>query len=274
MMPLADPWASRPTRILRRRDETADTFTLELDAPAGAFEPGQFNMLWSFGVGEVPISISGDPDAGGNVVHTIRAVGTVTHAIAKLGPGGAIGVRGPYGSHWPVTGAEGGDLVILAGGLGLAPLRPVIYRALRRRERFRRLTLMVGAREPEGIVFRDELDRWAEEGRIDVRVTVDHASQAWRGQVGVVTALLDRIDLDAPRTTAFVCGPEVMMRFATRSLEARGIPRERCWVSMERSMKCGVGFCGHCQVRELLLCKDGPVLPFSRAAALLGRREL
>ncbi len=268
----ADPWRVVPTRILRRKRETADTFTLDLDVSSFRFEPGQFNMLYVFGVGEVPISISGDPQSPGPLVHTIRAVGTVTRAIDRLRAGDTLGLRGPYGSPWPVAAAEGLDLLIVAGGLGIAPLRPVVYHAMANRDLFGRVILLLGARTPADLVFRKEIERWAR--RIDVRVTVDRAGPEWTGRVGVVPALLDGLTLDPSRTVAMICGPEVMMRVTVRALVDRGISHERIHVSLERNMKCAVGFCGHCQFGPTFVCKDGPVIRFDRIASLDGQREI
>lgn len=268
----ADPYTPVPSRILRVRRETNDTFTLDLEVSSFDFEPGQFNMLYVFGVGEAPISISGDRAKRGALVHTIRGVGTVTNAMKRLKRGDALGLRGPFGRGWPVAAAEGGDLLVVAGGLGLAPLRPVVYHAIRERKRFGRVVLLYGSRTPEDLLYRDELARWAR--RIDVAVTVDRAGPGWTGNVGVVPALLDRFDLDPARTLAMLCGPEIMMRFTARALVDRGLPQERVFVSLERNMKCAMGLCGHCQYREAFVCKDGPVVPLERVAPLLERREI
>jgi NAD(P)H-flavin reductase len=269
---IADPWRPTPTRIQRITRETADTFTLALEVPSFAFAPGQFNMLYVFGVGDVPISISGDPANEGTLVHTVRAVGTVTRAMQALKRGGVLGVRGPYGSAWPVASAEGGDLVVVAGGLGLAPLRPVVYHAVKQKSRFGRVVLVYGSRTPDDLLYREELGRWAR--RLDVQITVDHAGPDWTGHVGVAPALIERLTLDPSRTIAMLCGPEVMMRFSARALMDRGLPADRVFLSLERNMKCAAGFCGHCQYRELFVCKDGPVVRFDRVAPLLDRREL
>jgi NAD(P)H-flavin reductase len=268
-----DPWIPEPSRIERVRRETRDTFTLALDKRPFCFEPGQFNMLYLFGVGEVAISISGDPDADA-LVHTIRAVGTVTRAIARLTKGDALGVRGPFGTGWPVSLAEGGDLLVIAGGVGLAPVRPIVYRALRDRARFGRVILLVGARTPDDLLFAKELERWRARGACDVRITVDHAGPSWTGPVGVVPALIDGLAIDPARTIAMMCGPEVMMRFSARALEARGLSRDRIFLSMERNMKCATAFCGHCQYGPAFVCRDGPVFRFDRIEWLLERREI
>jgi NAD(P)H-flavin reductase len=273
MLVADDPWRPRPVRVGRRRRETEDTFTLELDAEC-AFLPGQFNMLYLLGVGEVPISVSGDPGRPDVLVHTIRAVGTVTEALARVRAGDVVGLRGPYGSAWPIEEAEGRHLVLVAGGLGLAPLRPVVYHVLRHRARFDRITLLYGARSPDVVVFRKEVERWAGRADIDVKVIVDHADPSWSGRVGVVPALIDALPLDPARAVAFLCGPEVMMRFAARALAARAVSADRVWVAMERNMKCAVGLCGRCQYRELFVCKDGPVLRLDRIAPFFERREI
>jgi NAD(P)H-flavin reductase len=268
-----DPWRPRPARIARVRRETSDVFTLQLDTPRFAFEPGQFNMLYLFGVGEVAISICSDP-AEGPLEHTIRAVGTVTRAMARLAKGGTVGVRGPYGSAWPVREAEGGDLLVVAGGVGLPPLRPVILRALRHRDRFRRVFVLYGARSPVDLVYAREIRRWEAREPGLVRCIVDHADRKWRGRVGVVPELVDEVPFDPAHTVAMLCGPEVMMRFTVRALAARGLPLERIHVSMERNMKCAIGLCGHCQYVNSFVCKDGPVMRYDRIAWLFDRREI
>jgi NAD(P)H-flavin reductase len=266
-----------PYRVAVIRSETADTFTLALTPPEGVaaplFAPGQFNMLYRFGVGEVPISISGDPD-GGPLLHTIRAVGGVTGAMSGLEPGDALGVRGPYGRPWPAEAAVGGDALVIAGGIGLAPLRPLLYQLLAHRERYRRLILLYGARTPDDLLYRDELERWRAGGRLEVAVTVDQADSAWSGRVGVVTPLIAEAEIDPERTTAFVCGPEVMMRFAARELLACGVAEGAIQLSLERNMKCAVGHCGHCQIGPLFVCRDGPIFPYPRVRRLLSVWEV
>ncbi|MEZ4263755.1 MAG: FAD/NAD(P)-binding protein [Polyangiaceae bacterium] len=271
--PRIDPWLPTPLRVARTRRETRDTFTLVFDGGVGPFEPGQFNMLYLFGVGEVPISISGDPAAPEALVHTIRAVGTTTRAMQQIKRGAVVGVRGPFGRGWPVALAEGSDLLLIAGGLGLAPLRPVVYHALRHRQRYGRVVVLYGARTPGDLLFRAELARWRRAG-CEVETTVDRAGSDWTGRVGVVPSLLQGMKVDPGRTVAMLCGPEVMMRFSVRALEARGVPRSQVYVSLERSMKCAVGFCGHCQLGPTFVCKDGPVVSYDRVARRLATREL
>lgn len=268
------PRMMRVKRVIRELPDIV-TYHLDADDTGGfRFAPGQFNMLYLFGTGEVPISISGDPAAPGELVHTIRAVGAVTRPLCELGRGALLGVRGPFGTPWPTAEARGKDVLIVAGGLGLAPLRPAILEVLANREAYGRVTILYGTRNPESILFRKELERWR--GRLDavVEVTVDRAGVDFRGHVGVATALLDRVDIDPERSVAMVCGPEIMMRFTARDLAAKGVPRESIHLSVERSMKCGVGLCGHCQFGPTFACKDGPVMRYDRIARLLGIREV
>ena len=260
-----------PYRIVSRAPETADTSTLLLE-PLGAPvipAPGQFNMLYAFGVGEVPISTSAGPDVGGALGHTIRDVGAVSHALVRTEPGAVIGVRGPFGTTWPLEEARGRDLVIVAGGIGLAPLRPAVYHALAHRDDFRSVCVLVGARTPADLLFLRELEDWR--GRFDVEldVTVDNAGEDWHGRVGVVTQLIPRAPFDPDNTVALVCGPEVMMTFTARALLARGVPKERIAVSMERNMQCGLGHCGHCQLGPVLICRDGPVFWYDAMERLM-----
>ncbi len=267
-----------PYRVTDRRPETGDTVTLALEPvaePLPAFAPGQFAMLTAFGVGEVPISISGVPAARDEpLVHTLRAVGAVTEALYAARPGDVLGVRGPFGTEWGVDSAAGHDVLLLAGGIGLAPLRPVLRAALAERDRYGRVVLLVGARTPEDLLFAPELRALAERDDLTVEVTVDRAAEAWPGHVGVVTSLLDRAVTDAARTVAFVCGPELMMRLTAEALVGRGVPADQVRVSMERNMRCAVAQCGHCQYGPLLVCRDGPVVTYDRVATLLTIREL
>ena len=273
-----DPMLPMPYRIQRVRQETDDTFTLELipaDSGDGfSFAPGQFNMLYVFGVGEVPISISSDPSGSPQIQHTTRVVGTVTKAMRLLKRGDMLGIRGPFGTHWPVEEAVGHDVVIVAGGIGLAPLRPALYRLMAQREKFRKIVLLYGTRTPEDILYRRELEQWRGKFDLEIQVTVDRAASTWRGNVGVVTTMISRAPFDPSNTAAFVCGPEVMMRFTVMELQKRGVAAQRTYLSMERNMKCGIGLCGHCQYGPVFTCKDGPVFSFDRIATLLGRAEV
>jgi NAD(P)H-flavin reductase len=270
--------APRPFRIRRIFGETADTFTMELQSANGEsglpFAPGQFNMLYAFGMGEIPISISGDPAKPDRLVHTIRAVGTVTKAMRAMKAGDSVVVRGPMGTGWPMEAALGNDVVIVAGGIGLAPLRSVLYALTSEREKYGRVVLLFGTRTPQDIPFQRELERWRGRLDLEVKVTVDKATPAWRGNVGVVTTLIAKASFDPQSTTAFICGPEVMMRFTALELQARGVPAENIYISMERNMKCGVGLCGHCQLGPYFICKDGPVFRIDQIKRLLALREI
>jgi NAD(P)H-flavin reductase len=265
-----------PFRVRSRRQETDDTWTLELEPPDGReprFEPGQFNMLYAFGVGEVPISICGE-GSGESLEHTVRAVGGVTETICATEEGDTLGVRGPFGSSWPVVEAEGGDLVIVAGGIGLPPLRPALLRALANRDLFRSVILLYGGRAPDQLVFRPELDAWDRLDELELGLTVDSATAEWRGTVGVVPKLIEGAPFEPGRTTALMCGPEVMMRFAIRALLDRGVSAESIHLSMERNMKCAIAQCGHCQFGPTFDCREGPVFRYSNIQAWLGIREL
>src|SRR5512140_1981223 len=265
-------------RVHSSRRELEDTWTLLLEpADGGApleFLPGQFTMLYAFGIGEVPISISGDAGHPAPLTHTVRVVGAVTRAICALRKGAMLGVRGPFGAPWPLVDGEGRDVLVVAGGIGLAPLRPAILSLIAARPRYERVAILVGARSPENLLFPEELERWRGRFDLEVRVTVDRAAREWRGGVGVVTQLIQRISLDLPRTVALVCGPEVMMRFTATELLNRGTRPESIFLSMERNMKCAVGLCGHCQFGPVFVCKDGPVFPYSRLEPFLRIREV
>jgi len=225
-------------------------------------------------VGEVPISISSDPSQKSAFQHTTRVVGTVTSALKRLKKGDTVGIRGPFGSCWPLAEAVGGDCLIVAGGIGLAPLRPVIYSILAQRQKYKRVVVLYGTRKREDILFARELERWRGKLDLEIQVTIDRGGPEWRGNVGVVTTLIAQAPLDPANTTAMVCGPEVMMRFTLMELQRRGIPAERVYLSMERNMKCAVGFCGHCQYGPTFVCKDGPVFRFDRIAAVFGKVEI
>lgn len=264
-----------PYRVAATWAEAADTRSLEL-VPTGEalarFAPGQFAMIYAFGAGEVPISASALRGRHGGLVHTVRAVGAVSTALYRLRPGDGVGLSGPYGTGWDLEAAAGHDVLVVAGGIGLAPLRPVVHTVLDRPADYGRLTVLVGARTPADLVYRDEIASWG--GRARVEVTVDRPGPGWQGAVGVVTTLLDRLDLRPERTCALVCGPEVMMRHTARDLVTRGLVPHRVQVSLERNMHCATGHCGHCQFGPLLLCRDGPVVGYDRVADLLLVREL
>jgi NAD(P)H-flavin reductase len=273
---MLDPMTPEPYRVARMHDELSDTFTLELEPIDRdiSFEPGQFTMLYVFGIGEVPISVSGDPGRRGQLVQTVRSVGPVTDALQALSPGDYVGVRGPFGTSWPMKAAEGHDVVIMGGGIGLAPLRPAIYHVLNNRDRYKDFVLLYGARSPQELLYAQELQEWG--GRFDmtVLVTVDVATRGWTGSVGVVTKLVGRGPYDADDAVVFLCGPGIMMRYGAQSLLDQGVSPDRIYVSMERNMKCAIGFCGHCQFGPTFICKDGPVFPFNKVEKLIQVREV
>lgn len=270
-----DPMLPTSYVVADKRQELADTWTLELE-PAGGdgvgeFAPGQFSMLYAFGAGEVPISVSSL--TAGRLVHTVRAMGAATRRICATEPGEQLGVRGPFGTTWPLEEAKGGDVVVVTGGIGLAPLRPAIERLVTARDDYRAVVLLYGARTPDEMLYFDQLQSWREAG-IDVKYTVDAATGDWDGRVGLVTKLIPIAGFEAARSTALVCGPEVMMRFVSGALQERGVTPDRIHVSLERNMKCAIGHCGHCQLAHRFICKDGPVFRVGRIGTLLGVREL
>jgi NAD(P)H-flavin reductase len=274
----ASPFEPTPYTVLSRTPETPDTATIVLAPPRGrripAFTPGQFNMLYAFGLGEVAISISGNTTGTDKLVHTVRAVGKISTRISNMKPGETVGVRGPYGFGWPVEKAEKQDVIVVAGGLGLAPLRPALYQLFEHRDRFERVEVIYGARSPRELVYYDEIQSWRALKDVRFQVTVDAAGRDWYGDVGLVTARIPDSRFEAARTTAFVCGPEIMMRLTAKALAERGIPEDQIWVSMERNMKCAIGLCGHCQFGPSFICRDGPVFRYKDIKPYMTLREI
>lgn len=275
---ITDPMLPEPFAVREVAKETPDTFTLSLEPERTVnrtlFQPGQFSMLWVFGVGELPISISGDPALHDRAVYTVRSVGRATHALVNRRVGDSVGVRGPFGAGWPLEAARGRDVIVVAGGIGLAPLRPLVYEVLQNRKDYGRLVILYGARSPHDLLYRKELAAWARNHETQVLVTVDYGGLNWRGHVGVVTTLFKYSRLQPGRSVAMVCGPEIMMRFVTRELETHGLSRGDIYVSMERNMKCAVGSCGHCQYGPHFICKNGPVFCYEQVRPLLEKYEL
>ncbi|MGC9543517.1 FAD/NAD(P)-binding protein [Streptomyces sp. UG1] len=261
-----------PHRVIARRAETADTVTLCLEPVAAAlpdFAPGQFAMVHSFGRGEIPVSVS-SVQATGGLAHTVRSVGAVSEGLCAARVGDVVGIRGPYGNSWELWRARGSDVLIVAGGIGLAPLRPLILGALAEPEAYRRVNVLVGARTPDDLIGREEVES---RPTAFTGVTVDQPAPGWRGDVGVVTQLLGRARFDSGSTWGFVCGPEPMIRATARELVQRGVPHDRVRVSLERNMRCATGHCGHCRLGPLL-CRAGPVVNWAQAEPLLSVREL
>ena len=297
----ANPWLNHSATIVRITPETPEVATYDLviddDSVADSFRfaPGQFNMIYMPGVGEIAISISGATTNGWPglergtsetagltsqaqsspshprercIVHTIREAGNVTQAMTKLREGDSVGLRGPFGSSWPIEQCEGKDIILIAGGIGLAPLRPVVYEVLANRQRYGNVSLLLGARTIAGLLYEDELETWNQ--AIDVQRTADRATSGSEGHVGVVTALLERLPIAAPENTVLMtCGPEVMMWYSIRTALNLGLAEESVWVSLERNMNCAIGMCGHCQLGPQFVCKDGPVFRYDQVASIM-----
>ncbi|MFJ5117192.1 FAD/NAD(P)-binding protein [Kitasatospora sp. NPDC088548] len=262
-----------PYRVVARDAETPDTATIVLEPvgpPLQPFAPGQFAMVYAFGAGDIPLSVCGID--GHRLSHTVRAVGAVSAALHGLRPGETIGVRGPFGTGWELPAAAGLDLLVVAGGIGLAPLRPLVRAALTEPGGYGRLNVLIGARTPRELLYPEEVRDWRSATR--VLTAVDRPDTRWQGEVGVVTTLLDRAAFDPGAAAAFVCGPEPMIRATAGELVHRGVAPDRIQVSLERNMHCGTGHCGHCQLGPLLLCRDGPVVDWTRGRPLLMVREL
>jgi NAD(P)H-flavin reductase len=229
-------------------------------------------MLYAFGIGEVPISVSGA--RRGRLAHTIRAVGMVTDALCRLRRGAMVGIRGPLGTSWPMEQARGRDILVVAGGIGLAPLRLALLELQQRPADYGRIALLYGARTPADLLFGRDLERWRSTSGLQVEVIVDSAPPGWQGDVGIVTALMRRAAVDPRSAVAMVCGPEVMMRFSVSELRRLGFSEDAIWISMERNMHCGVGLCGHCQFGPYFVCTNGPVFRFDAVAPIFGLKEV
>jgi NAD(P)H-flavin reductase len=238
-----------------------------------SWEPGQFNMLYIPGYGEAAISMSSEvASSNGLVTHTIRQAGSVSKAASRLKPGDVVGLRGPFGSSWPLETIQGMDVIIACGGIGLPPLRGALQAIMREREKYGKVTLLYGARSPKDLMYPSEYETWSKAG-IEVQVTVDRGDDTWTGRVGVVPMLFYHFRVDAHKTAVMTCGPEIMMRFVIYEALARRIPASQIYVSLERNMRCGQGFCGHCQMGPYFICKDGPVFPFNRLGPFFNVEE-
>jgi NAD(P)H-flavin reductase len=276
---VADPMMPEMALIKKVTWETDDTYTLLLDTSSiyggtYKFKPGQFNMLYVFGRGESAISISSDCEKKNTLSHTIHLVGNVTTSMSRLQKGDYIGLRGPFGSSWPVDESKGHDLCIVAGGIGLAPLRPVIYYALRHRKEYGRILILYGARSPLDLLYRVELEKWSKQHDVIVVTTVDRGDSTWKGYIGVVTNLLSYVKLDVKQTIFMLCGPEIMMHYTLQDMFRHYVPEENVYVSLERNMKCAIGYCGHCQYGPKFICKDGPVFSYPEIKGLFNKVEL
>ena len=272
-----DQMTPSPFRVRSVREELSHTFTLELEPPDGSFEflPGQFTMVYAFGIGEVPISISSSASKPATILQTIRRAGAVTQALGRMRSGAYVGIRGPFGTSWPMDEVKGRDLLIIGGGIGLAPLRPAVYHAMEHRDDYERVIVLYGTRTPAEILYEKELAAWGERTDLTTMITVDAADRGWNGSVGVVTRLIGRVDFDPANTTALVCGPEIMMTVTAQSLiEGYSVAPEDIYVTMERNMKCAIGMCGHCQFGEKFICTDGAVFPYPEVAGLFEIKEV
>lgn len=255
------------------KKETYDTSTYRFqlkENPAFSFLPGQFNMVGIPGVGEAPISLSSEPGQKNKIEHTIRAVGRVTEAVAQRKEGEWLQIRGPYGRGWPIEDARGKNILVVAGGIGLAPLRGFLHQVWKNRQDFGKVVILYGARTPNDFLFKQELSAWRKEPNTQLLLTVDEVSPPvrWKENQGVVTTLFDRMDISPHNTLALICGPEIMMRFVAVGLLQRGYVSSRLYLSLERRIKCGVAQCGHCQIGPKYVCRDGPVFPYEEIRGL------
>jgi len=275
-----NPWIPYPAEIVEKRQETRQIYTYRLRFQderlrhSFRFQPGQFNMVYVFGAGEIPISIVSDPADPELLDHTVRIVGNVTGVLDKLGKGDVVGLRGPYGSWWPMEEAVGKDVVIVTGGLGCAPVVSVINYVFKRRESYGALKILHGIKTPKDLLYRKRFRAWQRHPDTEVYLTVDHPDRQWKFSVGFVTNLFSQVRIDIQKSIVMMCGPEMMMRFAVRDLLTRGMAADRIYLSLERNMKCAVGFCGHCQFGPKFICKDGPVLRYDRIGEWFGKGEI
>lgn len=273
-----DVWEPIPYVVTGKHRENDKLLTLTL-SPTGAstinpIQPGQFNMIYAFGVGEIPISTGSLLVPEKSLSHTIQDVGPVSKTLTQISVNDVVGVRGPFGTSWPVEKAKGKDVVIMAGGVGLCPLRPLIESILKERDQFGQVNVLYGTRDPDNIIYHQDMISWQSDPTLNFHITVDHAFSQWRGNVGVVTQLIDKAVFDPENTIVYICGPEVMMRFSAYACLNMRIPENQIYISMERNMKCAFGLCGHCQFGPYFVCKDGAVFPYSSIASYLKVQEL
>ena len=271
---LVDPYLPIEAEVMACTHETASIFNLHVSFVerqrhhSYAFHPGQFNMVYLYGVGEVPISIISDPDEKHVLSHTIRALGRVTKALQKLPVGARIGIRGPYGQGWPLHKVQGKDIVIVTGGLGCAPSVSIINYILARRSQYGKLKILQGVKHSDDFIFRKQYDEWKQSPNTEIHIAADQAGPKWPWSVGYVTDMIETLDLQPNNTIAMMCGPEMMMHTAINALGKKGIAEQDIYLSMERNMECGIGHCGHCQYGGLFVCKDGPVFAYPEIKSL------
>lgn len=272
-----DPCLPHEAEIIKRVQESSTIFTLHLrftdprHHQGFNFYPGQFNMLYLYGVGEVAISIVSDPKKKNILTHTIRAIGRVTRALQKLQPGDRIGIRGPYGRGWPLEQVKGKDVVVVTGGLGCAPSVSIISYILQRRTQYGNLSILQGVKHSDDFIFRKQYALWQKSPHTEIHIAADQAGPKWPWSVGYVTDMIDKLKLNPENTVAMMCGPEMMMNTAVKVLNKKGIPEHHIYLSMERNMECGIGQCGHCQYGGFFICKDGPIFAYSEIKALFNQ---
>lgn len=273
-----NPYLPHIAHIVERRRESDTIFTLRLrfEDPLAReqyrFAPGQFNMVYLYGVGEVAISVVSDPEEEGLFDHTIRIVGRVTEGLAALNPGDSVGIRGPYGRGWPLQEAEGQDVLIVTGGLGCAPVVSVIHYVIRRRRRFGKLTIIQGVKHSADLIYRRHYEEWAQVPNTTVLIAANVSAGHWPWHVGPVTELIGQAEVDPARTAAMMCGPEGMMIAAAKILLEKGMAETALHFSTERNMQCAIGHCGHCQFGGKFVCRNGPVFSYAEIKELLGVR--
>lgn len=266
--------------VISRTQESPNIFSLGLRFTDSAlneqynFQPGQFNMLYIFGIGEVAISIVSDPQHTDELVHTIRAVGRVTNALSKLNPGDRLGVRGPFGRGWPLQDLQGRDILVVTGGLGCAPSVSIINYIMLRRQQFGRLAIIQGVKHSEELIWHEHYEQWMQQQNTQVLLAADVAGHGWPWHTGLVTELLPQVELDISQAATMLCGPEMMMQATSKQLIDRKTPANQIWLSMERNMQCAVGSCGHCQYGPDFVCKDGPVFNYASIQNRLARRGI
>ena len=274
---VTNPYMPFEAEVVERIQESPTIFTLRLrfiDAEQQKhyhFEPGQFNMVYLYGVGEVAISIVSDPEDEQLYDHTIRVVGRVTRGLAQVQQGQRVGIRGPFGRGWPLQQAEGHDVLIVTGGLGCAPVVSVINYIISRRDRFGRLTIMQGVKHSDDLLWRQRYELWSQMSDTHVVIAADQGGRQWPWHIGPVIGMFDELNLQPGRTIVMMCGPEGMMHAAIKRLHEMGVPEDMLFISMERNMHCAVGHCGHCQYGGHFVCKDGPVFSFNEIKAIFGK---
>ncbi|WP_148338834.1 FAD/NAD(P)-binding protein [Aquicella siphonis] len=271
---LMDPYLPVEAEVVKCTHESSSIFTLHVSFAERhhhhlySFYPGQFNMVYLYGVGEVAISIVSDPEETHIISHTIRALGRVTRALQRLQPGDRIGIRGPFGRGWPLHKVQGKDIVVVTGGLGCAPTVSIINYILARRNQYGNLKILQGVKHSDDFIFRKQYEKWQQSPHTEIHIAADQAGPKWPWNVGYVTDMIQTLELNPDKTICMMCGPEMMMHTAISALDRQGIPEQAIYLSMERNMECGIGHCGHCQYGGLFVCKDGPVFAYPEIKGL------